>query len=400
MARGAVGGAMAMVCAWVGLACASPPAPGIPSVPAPIPEPVPHHVPLPGLDATGEGFLLAEPGPVVHDAILASKVARDPEFQREVERWVEFWRTRARRSFPESLDRMSWFGEAVNSTIERKGLPPSLRYLPIIESGYHPGAVSPARAAGMWQFMEPTARIFGMGVSPLVDERRDPLKSTEAATEYLGRLHSQFGSWFMALAAYNAGPSRVRQILDRHAPLRPPTDSLLWSLRRHLPRETQEYIPKFFAAATVAGDPEAHGFAIPNPSSGFAFDQVTVPDATTLDVVASAAGVTVEEIQRLNPELLRGMTPPGVETVVRVPAGTGEGFRERYDLIPPGERVSFVEHRVVSGETLSYIARRYGVPLGELQAANAGVNPRALRIGQRLTVPISARGRARPTGTD
>ena len=369
-------------------------------MPAPIPEPVPHHVPLTGLDATAEGFLLAEPGPVVHDAILASKVARDPEFQREVERWAEFWRTRARRSFPESLDRMSWFGDAVNSTIERKGLPPSLRYLPIIESGYHPGAVSPARAVGMWQFMEPTARIFGMGVSPLVDERRDPLKSTEAATEYLGRLHSQFGSWFMALAAYNAGPSRVRQILDRHAPLHPPTDSLLWSLRRHLPRETQDYIPKFFAAAMVAGNPEAHGFAMPDPSSRFAFDEVAVPDATTLDVVASAAGVTVEEIQRLNPELLRGMTPPGAETVVRVPAGTGEGFRERYDLIPPGERVSFVEHRVASGETLSFIARRYGVPLRDLQAANAGVNPRALRIGQRLTVPISARGRPRPTGTD
>lgn len=365
----------------------------------PIPEPVPSDATAPVLDASGAGFMLPEPAAAARDDILASRVARDPDFQREVERWVEFWRTRARRSFPESLGRMSWFSVAVDSTLARKGLPPSLRFLPIVESGYHPGAVSPARAVGMWQFMEPTARIFGMGVSPLVDERRDPLKSTEAATEYLSQLHAQFGSWFMALAAYNAGPYRVRQILDRHAPLRPPSDSLLWSLRGHLPRETREYIPKFFAAALVAGNPQAHGFALPDPAAAFAFDEVTVPDATTLDVVADVVGVPVEDVLRLNPELVRGMTPPGRETVVRVPEGTATGFRERYDLIPPGERVSFVEHRVASGETLSHIARRYGVPLRDLEAANAGVNPRALRIGQRLTVPVSVRARGRSGGT-
>jgi membrane-bound lytic murein transglycosylase D len=290
---------------------------------------------------------------------------------------------------------MSWFGEAVDATLERKGLPASLRYLPLIESGYSPGAVSRARAVGLWQFMAPTARGFGMGVTPLLDERRNPFKSTEAATDFLQQLRSQFGSWFLALAAYNSGPYRVRRLLEAHAPLVPPSDSLFWALRRYLPRETQEYIPKFFAAALVAGDPGAHGFETPSDTSAFTFDEVVVPDATTLDVVADAAGVPLEEIERLNPEIVRGMTPPGRETILRVPVGQGWYFRERYALVPPDERVSYVEHQVAKGETLSHIARQYGVPLSELQAANPRARPKSLRIGQTLTVPIAPRGRSR-----
>jgi membrane-bound lytic murein transglycosylase D len=345
--------------------------------------------------AVVEAIHLPEPPQPRHDEILRSSMANDPEFQREVQRWIEYWRTRAGRSFPESLARMGWFGDAVDATLERKGLPPSLRYLPIVESGYSPGAVSRARAVGLWQFMEPTAKGFGMGVTPLLDERRNPFKSTEAAADFLQQLRSQFGSWFLALAAYNAGPYRVQRLLETQAPLVPPSDSLFWALRRHLPRETQDYIPKFFAAALVAENPEAHGFAAPSLGVSFTFDEVVVPDATTLDVVAEAAGSTLEDIERLNPEIVRGMTPPGRETVLRVPAGQGAIFRERYALIPPQERVTFVEHRVARGETLSHIAQKYGVRLSDLQAANPRARPRALRIGQTLTVPLVPRSRVR-----
>ncbi|HSW28282.1 MAG TPA: transglycosylase SLT domain-containing protein [Longimicrobiales bacterium] len=374
-------------------ACAgAPPAP-----PAPSPIPAPEHagedpaVRVPVSEV--EGAVLPAPVSPRRDEILRSTMTKDPDFQREVARWVEFWRTRGGRSFPQDLARMSWFGDAVDATLERKGLPPSLRYLPLIESGYRPGAVSRARAVGLWQFMEPTARGFGMGVTPLLDERRNPFKSTEAATDFLQQLRGQFGSWFLALAAYNSGPYRVQRLLETHAPLVPPSDSLFWALRRHLPRETQDYIPKFFAAALVAGDPEAHGFEVPSDTLSFTFDEVVVPDATTLDVVADAAGVTLEDIQRLNPEIVRGMTPPGRETILRVPAGQGWYFRERYALIPPEQRVSYVEHKVAEGETLSHIARKYGVPLGELQAANPRARPKSLRIGQTLTVPIAPRAR-------
>jgi len=239
-----------------------------------------------------------------------------------------------------------------------------------------------------------------MGVTPLLDERRNPFKSTEAATDFLQQLRAQFGSWFLALAAYNSGPYRVQRLLDTYAPLTPPSDSLLWALRRHLPRETQEYIPKFIAAVLVAGNPRAHGLAAPADTLAFTFDEVVVPDATTLDVVAEAAGASLADIERLNPEIVRGITPPGRETILRVPPGQGGTFRERYALIPPAERVTYVEHEVVKGETLSHIARKYGVALSDLEAANPRVRPKSLQIGQRLTVPIAPRARRgqRPNG--
>jgi membrane-bound lytic murein transglycosylase D len=387
--------ALALV-AWIGAAACGG-GPTTPAAPSPIPTPE-HAGADPGVLVPGAevgGILLPEPASPRRDEILRSSVAKDPEFQREVARWVEFWRTGAGRSFPEYLARMGWFGEAVDATLERKGLPPSLRYLPLIESGYSPGAVSRARAVGLWQFMEPTARGFGMGVTPLLDERRNPFKSTEAATDFLQQLRTQFGSWFFALAAYNSGPYRVQRLLEVHAPLVPPSDSLFWALRRYLPKETRDYVPKFFAAALVAEDPEAHGLEPPQDTASFAFDEVVVPDATTLDVVADAAGVSLADIERLNPEIVRGMTPPGRETILRVPPGQGWYFRERYALIPPDERVSYVEHQVAKGETLSHIARKYGVPLSDLQAANPRARPKSLRIGQTLTVPIAPRAHSR-----
>jgi membrane-bound lytic murein transglycosylase D len=331
----------------------------------------------------------------VEDELLGSPMVRHPELRREVAQWVEFWEGAGARWFPEYLERMAWFEDAVDSMLVRRGLPLSLRYLPIIESGYSPRAVSRAHAVGLWQFMSGTARGLGLSVDPLLDERRDPFKSTDAAGAFLRELKDRFGSWFLALAAYNAGPNRVQRVLNEHAPLAPRSDSLYWQIREHLPRETRDFLPKFLGAATVASNPRSHGFLIPEDSLGFEFDHVTVPDATTLDVVAEAAGVGQDEIQRLNPQVVRGITPPGRETRLRVPAGSGAGFTERYALIPPTERVTFVEHRVVSGETFTHIARRYGVPLSELRAANPGVVPRRLQIGQRVTVPVAPSARAR-----
>lgn len=369
----------------------------LPPEPAPVPAPSlagDHAVAPRATPGETWGAFLTDPGPAVRDELFSSPMARHPDFQREVSRWVEYWRTTGARWFPDYLERMAWFSPMVDSSLASKGLPPSLRYLPIVESGYSPRAVSRAQAVGLWQFVEPTARGFGMWVGPLLDERRNPFKSTEAAGDFLLQLREQFGSWFLALAAYNSGPYRVQRLLDRQAPLAPRTDSLFWALRSHLPRETREYLPKFFAAALVAGDPEAHGLARPPSPLPFVFDEVVVPDATTLDVVAEAAGVPQLEIERLNPEVVRGITPPGRATTLRVPPGRAEGFQERYARIPPDERVTFVEHRVARGETLSHIARRYGVPLAELQAANPRVSPRRLQIGQRLTVPVAARARA------
>ena len=168
-----------------------------------------------------------------------------------------------------------------------------------------------------------------------------------------------------------------------------PSDSLFWALRRRFPRETQEFVPKLIGAYLVASRPDAYGIERAESPGRFAFDEVTVPDATTLDVVARAAEVTQDEIERLNPQFVRGMTPPGRASGLRVPTGSGPTFERNYAEIPPEERVSFVEHRIEAGETLSHIARRYGVLVADLNAANPGLRPRYLKIGAVLTVPVA-----------
>lgn len=363
---------------------------GAPVAPSPVPEPV-VSAPVPDLWEShpplallSEGTAGAEP-----DEILRAPMVRHPEVQAAVQEWVAHWTETGRRWLPGYLERMGWFSPLVDSALAVRELPPSLRYLPIVESGYSPRAVSRVSAVGLWQLMAPTARGFGMEVTPLLDERRNPLKSTDAALDFLQDLRNRFDSWFLALAAYNAGPGRVRRILRRHAPLTPGSDSLYWALRPHLPRETRDFVPKFLAAVEVARNPRLYGVEVPVSEWTFDFDRVVVPDATTLDVVARAAESDEELIARLNPEVVRGITPPGEETLLRVPRGRGWLFRRNYPKIPPSERVTFVEHRVRSGETLTHIARRYRVSVSDLTAANPGVRPRYLQIGQRLTVPIA-----------
>lgn len=329
------------------------------------------------------------------DELLASSVLRDPEFARRVHWWVGYWTGPAKEWFPGFLDRMAWLGASVDSALATRGLPPSLRYLPLIESGYAPGVTSGARAVGLWQLMAPTARGLGLEVTPLVDERRHIVKSTEAALEYLDALHREFGSWFLALAAYNSGPTRVRSILRRHAPDEPRSDSLFWALRHRFAPETRDFLPKLYSAMWIATQPEAYGFESPAVDQ-LAFDEVRVPDQTTLDVIARAARASHAEILRLNPEYIRGITPPGREVTMRVPAGRAGLFERNYDLIPPEERVTFVQHVVRAGETLSKIAMRYGVRTGDIEAANPTVRARSLRVGARLTVPVAPSVRSDP----
>jgi len=326
------------------------------------------------------------------DEILSSPVLLDPDFQRAVASWVEYWRGPAAPAFPSFLGRMASFETLVDSALASEGLPTSLRYLPFIESGYNPVAASRARAVGMWQFMESTARERGLEVGPLVDQRRDPIRSTDEAVAFLSELRTEFGSWFWALGAYNSGPNRVRRVLRTYAGDETPTDSLFWALRGHFPVETRDFVPKLIGAVVAASDGGGHGHE-PAVVQPFRFDQVSVPAATTLDVVARAAGATQSEIERLNPEYVRRMTPPGRVSSLRVPEGSGRVFESAYALIPPEERVSFVMHRIASGETLSHIALRYGVRVSDIEAANPGVRPRFLKIGVTLTVPVAPSAR-------
>ena len=372
-----------------------PPAPVVP--PTPVVEgdqlQVPHAEPVSDASAHIMPPPPAEPLPVLDD-ILNSPFMGHPELEERVSYWVERWRRRGVFDLPVSLGRMGYYRPVVEAELEARGLPLSLQYLPVIESGYHPTAVSRVGATGLWQLMGPTARSMGLNVNSLVDERRDPFSATPAALGYIQELHQRFGSWFLTLAAYNSGPFRVESVLRRHAPDAPRDDATYWRIRPHLPAETRDFVPKFIAAARIGEDPLGHGFMV-TPAEPLVFEEVAVADAASVDVLARAAGSPQEVIERLNPHLVRGLTPRGVSTVVRVPVGQAEGFSRNLEAIPASERVSFVEHRISRGETLSAVAASYGIRLSDLQAANPGLNPRRLRIGQPLTIPRIPSGGAR-----
>jgi membrane-bound lytic murein transglycosylase D len=373
---------------------------GAPGPPVPEAEPTPYQV---FLQAEREGLHPLDPGRVHRlrfqvegiDPILHTSTALDPGLQARTGFWVSHWTERRPEDFRRYLERMARYQDLVDGELGARDLPNALRYLPIVESGYRSSAVSRVGATGLWQIMSPTARALALTVSPIVDDRRDPVTNTRAALDYLEELYDSFGSWYLALAAYNAGPARVRSVLARHAPdpdISPDLRFLM--IRPHLPSETREFVPKLLAAAHLARDAEELGLLPPERSAPLAFDEVVVADATSMDVVAWAAGVDEGEVLALNPQYLRGFTPPGQTRVVRVPPGTGERFRERYAEIPPEDRLTFLEHVVSSGETFTHIARRYRVPLAELLAANSRIDPRRLQIGTRVVVPVGAGVRA------
>lgn len=309
------------------------------------------------------------------------------EKNQAVEWWIGRFSGDLHDRFATYLRRAGRFAPMIRSRLREAGLPEDLVYKAMVESGMNTSAYSRARAVGLWQFMAGTARRYGLEVSYWVDERRDPVASTDAAIAYLSDLYAEFGGWYLAAAAYNAGEGRVRWGISRTGARD------YWELvdRRALPRETRQHVPKIIAAALIGRSPGAYGFGQLERAEPLRYDVVTVPDATSLDVIAEAAGTTEERIRRLNPHFRRHVTPPGRQVQVRVPPGREERFRTRYARIPDDERVTWLTHRVTRGQTLSDIAARYGTSVRSIREANDGVRPRSLQIGQQLVVPRTGR---------
>ena len=316
-----------------------------------------------------------------------------------VQYYLDFFQGPARERFGAWLQRMPRYEPMIRARLARQGLPGDLLYLALIESGFSNAATSRARAVGMWQFMPSTGRQYGLRVDRWVDERRDPVKATDAAARHLDDLRERFGSLYLAAAAYNAGGGKVSKGLRRlgDGPEEDlgdeelTSDSTFFLLydTRYLRRETKDYVPKLIAAALIAKEPEKYGFARPAPLPPFAYDSIVVPDATGLDVVARLAGTDVAALRDLNPQFLRFITPPGARAIVRLPVGTGERTTAAYAELPANRRVTFKEHVVRSGETLGAIGRRYGVSVADIRAANRNVAPNRLRLNMTLIIPVS-----------
>jgi peptidoglycan lytic transglycosylase D len=307
-----------------------------------------------------------------------------------VQWYLDFFKGPGRERMGIWLNRMQRYEPMIRERLAREGMPGDLVYLALIESGFSNTATSRAKAVGMWQFMKGTAKYYDLRVDSWVDERRDPFLATDAAVRHLRDLNARFGSLYLAAAAYNAGSGRVSRGLRR---LRDDdsertSDAAFFRLydTRLLRRETKDYVPKLIAAAVIAKEPARYGFSL-TPAEPLVYDSIVVPTMTGLDVIARLADTTVAAVRELNPQFLRLATPPGKASVVRLPVGRGPATVMAYAELPPEKRVTFVEHFVVSGETMGGIARKYRVSSRLLADANPRVNPRRLRIGQRLVVP-------------
>ena len=333
--------------------------------------------PKPDADAETTAAVKADLAATEHDVPIPQNA--------RVLAYVELLQGRLRDYVAESLTRGTKYLPMIQDVFRAEGLPLDLAYIPVIESGFKPTALSKASARGPWQFMKPTAREQGLKFDWYIDERSDPEKATVAAAKYLKSLHKLFnGDWHLVLAAYNGGLGRVQRAIKRSG-----RDDF-WSLSqssRYLPRETREYVPLILAAIVVAKNPAQYGFEI-TPAEPINYEKVSVPRAIDLRRVAEWTGTSIDEIQALNPELRRWMTPVRYpEYEVKVPQGTAQEFTNRLASASPSDFVSLNWYTVKRGETLSSIARKLRVARSELAEANHLSVKAKVRPGQDLIIP-------------
>jgi membrane-bound lytic murein transglycosylase D len=245
------------------------------------------------------------------------------EVNERVAKWIYRFMTTDRVTFETFLSRESIFSTIIEGKLAERGMPEDLLYMAMIESGFSTRATSPVGAGGVWQFMAPTAEQYGLRVDPWVDERRDPVKATDAALDYLEWLYDRYDSWYLAAAAYNAGPGRVDEALESHASDKKGDQDIYWEIIERLPRETRDYVPKVLAAVALARDAERYGFEV-SPERAYEFERIWVPGGTSLATVAADVGIAVSRLKDLNPHLVRGVTPPGTSYALRIPIGSVE----------------------------------------------------------------------------
>lgn len=281
------------------------------------------------------------------------------------------------------------------------GLPDQLKYLAIIESGLNPRAVSRASAVGLWQFMSPTGRYYGLHQDWYVDERMDPEKATEAACRYLKDLYTMFKDWELALAAYNTGPGNVRKAIRRSGYKRS-----FWDVYPYLPRETRSYVPQFVAIVYTMNHLEAHNFLHDGVEMLVDSDTLTVSRFLHLETLAALTGTCLEDMQKLNPSIRHNALPDNTKIyTVRIPLTAKERLnlnrvaildsaskagKKELDVLAKSSAGSTygrdrIVYKVKSGDVLGSIALRYGVRVTDIKRWN-NLNNNMIRAGQRLNI--------------
>ncbi|HMC54190.1 MAG TPA: transglycosylase SLT domain-containing protein [Gemmatimonadaceae bacterium] len=304
---------------------------------------------------------------------------RSYEMLDRVQHYVSaFTRGESRDRFVDRLSVGTRYEPMIRAKLRAGDLPEDMYYLALVESGFNPNAYSRAAAVGMWQFMSSTARGMGLRVDWWVDERRDPVRSTQAAVAFLRGLREQFGSMYLAAAAYNGGPGRIARGLSKYADdLEGQTgDDAFFALaeKKYLRTETRDYVPQLVAAALVAKDSGRYGLSIPTLAP-FVYDSVRVGPRIPLAAIAMASEVPVATIRELNPHILRGMTPPRDSMLIRIPPGSRTRFDSAFATLDSADRTAvrvITNKKPASWESLASVAK---VPARAVQLYNPTVKP-------------------------
>ncbi|HVC00049.1 MAG TPA: LysM peptidoglycan-binding domain-containing protein [Candidatus Dormibacteraeota bacterium] len=294
-----------------------------------------------------------------------------------------FQTPRGRQIIEHSLARSGRYMPMVQRVLKQEGVPQDLKYLPLCESGYQPRAMSRVGARGLWQFMPMRAREYGLKINQWEDQRMDPEDSTRAAAEHLRDLYGMFHDWYLALAAYDAGPLTVTRAIERTG------YADFWQLYRlnALPVETKNYVPIMLAMTMVAKDPALYGVDISDPQKPIKTEAFLPGRSIDLDLVADAIGVNVDTLRNLNPELFGLVTPDDPTFALRIPAGTRNRLKTLLASIPQTRWVGWRLHRVEDGETLGTIAAKYHLQSASLAQANNIPSGDPLTPGRWLLVP-------------
>lgn len=329
------------------------------------------------------------------DARTPFEMAYNPVVKKYIERYLKYGSTRLSRMMAHGQYYFPMFEEH----LAKYNMPLELKYLAVVESALNPKAKSPVGATGLWQFMYGTGKIYGLKVNSYVDDRNDPLKSTEAACQYMLKLYDIFDDWNLALAAYNSGPGNVNKAIRRSG-----GKTSYWEIRPFLPRETSAYVPLFIAASYAIEYGPIHGIGPAEiPAYYMETDTVRITQQIHFKQVEEGLGVDKALMEFLNPQYRYNIVPvvDGQDYYLTLPAESATAFRSQQDslfsiaeayfdarastvpeLTHMNERTT---HRVKSGETLGHIAYKYGVGVSDIKRWN-GLSSDMIRIGQRLVV--------------
>ncbi len=310
---------------------------------------------------------------------------------------IRFFNTSIRDRFEQWLTRFNRYRPLVENIFSEFNLPSDLVHLSLVESGFNPYAYSRAKATGPWQFMKGTGKLYGLRIDNYVDERRDPLKSTVAAARYLRDLYDIFGTWPLAMAAYNAGEGKVLRALHKAQ-----AESFSEISRTKLIRlETKQYVPRIMAATIIARNPDQYGFT-QDPVSPHEFEEVIVTRPLHFRAIANVTGISYNDLRLLNPELRRDATPPDeVGYHLKVPVGTSSKVLDLLERVPTHKFPSMKMmvdrevsrskakasrwYRVRVGDTLQKISRRFGIPIKTIKSRNNISGP-IIRAGELLNL--------------